>query len=46
MGSTCWLISEVVALLSMVGGVRLGSFAVEEGVARLVLGRIHRLLLL
>lgn len=53
MGSICWLISEGVALLSMVGEVRLGSFVVEEGVpgrvegaVRLVLGPAHRFLLL
>lgn len=53
MGSICWLISEVVALLWMVGEARLGSFVVEEGVleqvegaARLVLELVHRLLLL
>lgn len=53
MGSICWLISEGVALLSMVGEVRLGSFVVEEGVpgqaegaVRLVLGPVHRFLLL
>jgi hypothetical protein len=53
MGSICLLISEEVALLWMVGEVRLGSFVVEEGVlgqvegeARLVLEPAHRLLLL